>query len=279
MARVAAAVNAGDLSVRTGTRGGRGEVGVLSDAFDHMLDRLERAFKRQRDFVSDASHELRTPLAVLRAQVELLDREADQRTRHEGTVTLLRRLDELDRLVGDMLTLASAEAGRLIEPETIDLRDFFEDLRRDLPLFGDRDYELSAIDGTLHGDPDRLTQVLRNLIRNAVAQTAPGDRVAVLASTHDGRLEISVSDAGAGIPPDELERIFERFHRVDGGRSRDRGGSGLGLAIARAIIEAHGGSIRAESIPGHGATFRLDLPGYRPVRGREDSAGSRAAAA
>jgi len=244
-----------------------------------LLDRLERAFKRQRDFVSDASHELRTPLAVLRAQVELLDREADQRTRHEGTVTLLRRLDELDRLVGDMLTLASAEAGQLIEPETIDLRDFFEDLRRDLPLFGDRDYELSAIDGTLHGDPDRLTQVLRNLIRNAVAQTAPGDRVAVLASTHDGRLEISVSDAGAGIPPDELERIFERFHRVDGGRSRDRGGSGLGLAIARAIIEAHGGSIRAESIPGHGATFRLDLPGYRPVRGREDSAGSRAAAA
>jgi two-component system, OmpR family, sensor kinase len=264
MARAAAAVNAGDLSVRAGTRSARGEVGVLSGAFDRMLDRLERAFKRQRDFVSDASHELRTPLAVLRAQVELLDRETDRRRRHEGTLTLLRRLDELDRLVGDMLMLASAEAGQLVEPVPIELDDFFEDLRRDLPLFGERDFQLQAIDGTLVADPDRLTQVLRNLIRNAVAHTLPGDRVAVLASGHDGNLEISVSDTGPGIPPEELERIFERFHRVDGSRARDRGGSGLGLAIARAIVEAHGGTIRAESAPGHGATFRIDIPGYRP---------------
>ena len=110
MARVAAAVDAGDLSLRAGPRRRRGEVGVLAAAFDRMLDRLERAFARQRDFVSDASHELRTPLAVLRAQVELLDRETDEQRRHEGTVTLLRRLDEMDRLVADMLTLASAEA-------------------------------------------------------------------------------------------------------------------------------------------------------------------------
>ena len=115
MARVATAVDAGELSKRTGGIGGHGEVRVLSDAFDHMLDRLERAFKRQRDFVSDASHELRTPLAVLRAQVELLDRETDERRRHEATTTLLGRLDELDRLVGDMLTLASAEGGQLIQ--------------------------------------------------------------------------------------------------------------------------------------------------------------------
>ena len=264
MARVAAAVDAGDLSVRTGAVGGRGEVGVLSAAFDHMLERLERTFKRQRDFVSDASHELRTPLAVLRAQVELLDHETDQRQRHQGTVTLLRRLDELDRLVADMLTLASAEAGQLIEPQTIDLHDYFEDLRRDLPLFGDRVFQFQPVDGALEADPDRLTQVLRNLVRNAVAQTKRGDRISVLARAHDNRLEISVSDSGAGIPPDELERIFERFHRVDGSRSRDRGGSGLGLAIARAIIQAHGGSIHAESDPGHGAVFRIDLPGYRP---------------
>ena len=151
MARVAGAVEAGDLSVRTGALGGSGEVAVLSDAFDHMLDRLERAFKRQRDFVSDASHELRTPLAVLRAQVELLDRETDTRKRHEGNVTLLRRLDELDRLVSDMLTLASAEAGQLIEAEAIDLHDYFEDLRRDLPLFGDR--ASSSRPSTAHSRP------------------------------------------------------------------------------------------------------------------------------
>ena len=262
IARVAAAVDAGDLSLRSGPVAARGEVAILSEAFDRMLDRLERAFKRQRDFVSDASHELRTPLSVLRAQVELLDREPQRTHRHDATATLLRRLDELDRLVADMLTLASAEAGQLIEPRTIDLGGFFEDMRRDLPLFGDRDFRLESTEGTLKGDPDRLTQALRNLVRNAVAHTDPGDRVMVTARPLDGRLEISVNDSGPGIPPDQLEHIFERFHRLDRGRSRDRGGSGLGLAIARAIVEAHGGSISAESPPGQGATFRLELPGY-----------------
>jgi two-component system, OmpR family, sensor kinase len=263
MARVATAVDAGDLSKRTGGVGGRGEVGVLSDAFDHMLDRLERAFKRQRDFVSDASHELRTPLAVLRAQVELLDREADERRRHKATATLLGRLDQLDRLVGDMLTLAGAEGGQLIQPRTIELSDFFDDLRRDLPLFGERDFHLQAVDGRLEADPDRITQVLRNLVRNAVVHTNPGDRVTVAARARGSRLEITVTDSGPGIPPEQLEQIFERFHRLDGSRSRDSGGSGLGLAIARAIIEAHGGRIYAEAGPGRGATFRIELPGYR----------------
>jgi signal transduction histidine kinase len=264
IARVAETVEQGDLSIRSGPVAGRGEVRVLSDAFDHMLDRLERTFRRQRDFVSDASHELRTPLSVLRAQVELLDGERDERRRHESTATLLRRLDELDRLVGDMLTLASAEAGQLIEPERIDLRDFFDDLRRDLPLFGERDFQLSAVDGTLRADPDRLTQVLRNLVRNAVAHTDRGGRVAIEARGIDGTLDISDTDNGPGIPPDELQLIFERFHRVDRSRARDRGGTGLGLPIARAIVEAHGGSIDAESSDGHGATFRVQLPGYSP---------------
>ena len=268
MARVAAAVDAGDMSQRAGSAAARGEVGVLAAAFDRMLERLERTFERQRDFVSDASHELRTPLAVLRAQVELLDREADEQARHEGARVLLRRLDELDRLVGDMLTLASAEAGRLLQPRPIDLADFFEDLRRDLPLFGECDFHLEALDGVLEADPDRLTQVLRNLVRNAVAHTQPGDRITIAARARDGRLELSVRDSGPGIPPDQLEHIFERFYRADAGRARDRGGSGLGLAIARAIAEAHGGRIWAQSTVGEGASFHLELPGYRPREAR-----------
>ncbi|HWK28720.1 MAG TPA: HAMP domain-containing sensor histidine kinase [Solirubrobacter sp.] len=265
MAGVAAAVDSGDLSLRAGTVGARGEVGVLAGAFDHMLARLERAFARQRNFVSDASHELRTPLAVLRAQVELLDRESDEHARREGTRVLLRRLDELDRLVDDLLTLVSAEAGRLVQPRPIDLEDFFEDVRRDLPLFGERDFHVEPVAGILQVDPDRLTQVLRNLVRNAVAHTEPGGRVAVIAQARDGWLTIAVSDDGPGIPPEQLERVFERFHRVDEGRARERGGTGLGLAIARAIVEAHGGRIWAESTPGAGATIALELPGYRPA--------------
>jgi two-component system OmpR family sensor kinase len=264
IARAAGAVAAGDLSMRAGPVATRGEVRVLSEAFDRMLARLELAFKRQRDFVSDASHELRTPLAVLRAQVELLDRESDERRRHEATTTLLHRLDELDRLVGEMLTLAGAEAGQLIEPRPIELADFFEDVRRDLPLFGERDFQLEAVGGTLNADPDRLTQVLRNLVRNAVTHTQPGDRIVLAARASDGRLEIAVSDSGRGIPPDQLEHIFERFYRTDESRSRDSGSSGLGLAITRAIVEAHGGQIHAESRPGEGATFHIELPGYQP---------------
>jgi two-component system OmpR family sensor kinase len=264
MARVAAAVDAGDLSQRAGPAAGRGEVGVLGEAFDHMLARLERAFARQREFVSDASHELRTPLAVLRAQIELLDRATDERTRHEGTELVLRRLDEMDRLVADMLTLAGAEAGRLIVAQPIELDDFFEDLRRDLPLFGERDFHVAPVGGVLDADPDRLTQVLRNLVRNAVAHTHPGDRIDVTALARGDRLRLTIADTGPGIPPEQLERIFERFYRADESRARDSGGSGLGLAIARAVVEAHGGRIWAESRPGHGTSMHLELPGYRP---------------
>ena len=177
IARIAVAVDAGDLSRRAGPTAAGGEIRTLSVAFDRMLERLERSFKRQREFVSDASHELRTPLTVLRAQVELLDRETDEHRRHEATGILLGRLDELDRLVGDMLTLASAEAGQLVHPQPIELDDFFEDVRRDLPLYGERDFHVEVVGGTLVADRDRLTQVLRNLVRNAVAHTEPGGRV------------------------------------------------------------------------------------------------------
>jgi signal transduction histidine kinase len=264
IATVAETAAAGDLSVRAGEVRGRDEVAVLARVFDQMLARLERAFARQQQFVSDASHELRTPLAVARAQTEMLDREEDPALRRESTRTLLRRIDELDRLIADMLTLASADGGHLVEPVDLDLCDFFEDIRRELPLYGERDYHVQAIDGTLRADPGRLTQVIRNLVRNAVTHTHPGDTIEIVATAHDDRLQIAVRDTGPGIREDQIEQIFERFHRVEQSRARDRGGTGLGLPIARAIVEAHGGWIRAESSPGRGATLRFELPGYTP---------------
>jgi signal transduction histidine kinase len=264
MATVAATAGAGDLSVRAGSVGGRDEVAALARGFNQMLVRLQRAFARQRQFVDDASHELRTPLAVARVQVELLDRETDPARRHQANGTLLRRLDEIDHLIGDMLTLASADGGTLIEPEPIDLVGFFADLSRDLPLFGDRDYRVLGVSGTLEADPRRLTQVIRNLIRNAVDHTHAGDLIELCARVEGDRLRITVSDAGPGIPPEQLERVFERFHRLEHSRSHATGGTGLGLPIARAIVEAHGGTIWARSTSGHGATFQFELPGYRP---------------
>jgi two-component system OmpR family sensor kinase len=263
MAGVASAVDSGELDHRIGHVGARDEVGVLADAFDHMLDRLERAFRRQEEFVSDASHELRTPLTVLRGQVELLGPASDPEERRRTIETVLRELDHMNRLVDDMLTLAGVESERLVRPERIDLEDFLEDLRRDLPLLGDRDYRVEGVSaGVLHADPERLNQVLRNLVRNAAAHTRPGDSITVTATARGPRLEFAVADHGPGIPADELERVFDRFHRATSERYGHPSGTGLGLAIARAIVEAHGGRIWAESEAGAGATLRFELPGF-----------------
>jgi two-component system OmpR family sensor kinase len=264
MAAVASRVEAGELGRRSGLGGRRDEVGVLAHAFDRMLDRLEQVFRRQRDFVSDASHELRTPLTVLRGQLELLEHERDAESRRREVETALRELDRMNRLVDDMLTLAAAESTDIVHLEQIDLPGFMEDLRRDLPLLGERHYRVHGPSGgVLEADPERLAQVLRNLARNAISVTQPGDAISIDATPHDGRIEFSVADSGPGIPPAELDRIFDRFHRTDAGRDRRRGGTGLGLAIARALVEAHNGRIWAESQPGAGATLRFELPRFR----------------
>jgi signal transduction histidine kinase len=146
---------------------------------------------------------------------------------------------------------------------------FLDDMARDLPLFGERNYFVEGPGGHLHADPDRLTQVLRNLIRNAVNHTTASGSVSLTAAGRGDWIEFTVSDSGPGIPPEQLEQIFERFHRTDEGRQRDRGGSGLGLPIARALVEAHGGRIWAESRPAEGATIRFELPGYEPPSVRD----------
>jgi signal transduction histidine kinase len=258
-----------DLTARIGGRQDGDEIGVLAGTFDRMLDRLERAFDRQREFVSDASHELRTPLTVLRGQVELLDRETDPVRRHRAIATILRELDAMNRLVDEMLTLAASESRQLVRREPIDVAGFVEDLRRDLPLLGERDYSVTGVsDGTLSADPGRLHQVLRNLVRNSVGATSEGDSIEVALTSRGEALEFAVSDSGPGIPPAELERVFDRFHRTDAARDRAHGGAGLGLAIAQALVHAHGGWIRAEARPGGGTTVRFSLPGYEPGRVR-----------
>jgi two-component system OmpR family sensor kinase len=265
MAGVAARIDAGDLGHRIDYRG-KDEVGVLAEAFNHMLDRLEAGFRRQRQFVSDASHELRSPLTVLRGRIELLARSGgDADAIADEAEEILREIGRMDRLVADMLTLAQAERGKLLQKRPIRVADFADDLRRDLPLLGERSYTVdSQLAGTLDADPDRLAQVIRNLVSNAVRHTGPGGRISVSLDARNGSALFAVSDDGDGIPPDRLERVFDRFYRTDEGRGRDEGGSGLGLAIARAIVEAHGGTISAESPAGTGTTIRFEIPGFAP---------------
>ena len=281
MAGTAAEVTAGDLSQRIGSTGPQDEVRVLADAFDRMLDRLENAFARQRGFVADASHELRTPLTVIRGQLEVLARQADvtpEDVRHVEEVVRT-EVVRMERLVEDLLLLARADEGELVRPSPLDVAPFVTELFDALTLTAERTFELGEVPaGTLLADEDRIAQVVRNLARNAVEHTGPDGlvRLTVRARGRD-RLEFALEDDGPGIPPDQRDRVFDRFHRTDSARARRTGGAGLGLAIARAIVEAHGGAISAGSSPEGGARVAFVLPGFRAAgkrAGREAAAKS-----
>ena len=271
MAQVATRVNAGDLGPRMEISSGRvDEVKVLAESFNRMLDRLSEAFASQREFVADASHELRTPLTVIRGQLEVLAAQPDPSS---ADVTRVERLVQaeitrISRLVDDLLVLAQAERTDFLRSEAIDVAPFVTDLWDGVSLTADRKFELGTMaTGTLHADPDRLAQALRNLARNAIEHTAEHDGLVRLDVTRlaASRIRFVVLDDGPGIPAAERERVFERFHRTDSGRTRATGGAGLGLAIVRAIAEAHRGTVRVrDSQNGHGAAIELVLPGFEP---------------
>ncbi len=271
MAAVAARVDAGDLHPRMSTDPGRqDEIRVLADSFNHMLDRLADAFAAQREFVADASHELRTPLTVIRGQLEVLAAAQDVSQNDVRRVErlVLAEVARIGRLVDDLLLLAQSERMDFLLIEAIDLRAFVTELWDGVSATADRHVELGEVpSGLLRADPDRLAQALRNLARNAVEHTAPGDGLVRLSveSVAGRRIRFVIEDDGPGVPAEELERVFERFHRTDIARSRAAGGAGLGLAIVRAIALAHGGEVVARERAGGGARFELELPGFAPA--------------
>jgi signal transduction histidine kinase len=272
MAAIAARVDAGDLGPRMDVSGRPGdEVRVLGEAFNHMLDRLAQAFASQREFIADASHELRTPLTVIRGQLEVLAAQADpteDEVRHVERL-VQSEIGRISRLVDDLLVLIQADRTDFLRPEPIEVGSFVSELWDGLSLTAERRFELGPVpEGTLTADPDRLAQALRNLGRNAVEHTAERTGLVRLEVTPAGRdrLRFVVLDDGPGIPEAERERVFERFRRVDAGRSRNTGGAGLGLAIVRAIAEAHGGTVTAgDSETGRGTRMELVLPRFRPA--------------
>ncbi|MEA2410222.1 MAG: two-component system, OmpR family, sensor kinase [Thermoleophilaceae bacterium] len=272
MARIAARVDAGELSPRMASSGPRDEVRALADSFDLMLDRLEDAFARQRAFASDASHELRTPLTVIRGQLEVLSRQRDPSAEDVRRVERLVRTEilRMERLVDDLLVLARADEREFLRPRPVDLGPFAEELLDGARPTAERHFELGPMpSGVLEVDPDRLAQALRNLLRNAIEYTSDGGLVRLTGSASGDRVTLAVEDDGPGIPGPHRERVFDRFHRMDSARTRVRGGAGLGLAIARAIAEAHGGTIYAGSSPEGGARVVIELPGFRPITTEE----------
>jgi signal transduction histidine kinase len=264
MASAARRMETGDYSVRVHTRS-RDEVGRLATAFNRMSGELENLEQSRRDLVANVSHELKTPITAIRAHLEnLLDGVEQPDPATIGV--MLAQVERLGRLVDQLLDLSRLESGEVpLRIEALPLQRLVDDLiseidmaipGRGVQVRNDVPADLPA----LSADRERVHQVLFNLVDNAVRFTSVGGSVTVSARRRNGSVEVAVTDTGAGIPPEHLPRLFERFYRADPARARGDGGTGIGLAIARSVVEAHGGHIRAESEPGLGSVFTFDLP-------------------
>ena len=268
--QTAAAIGAGDLSRRVERAEPSTEIGRLGLALNAMLGQIERAFKareasegRLRRFVADASHELRTPLAAVRAYSELYRRGAATRPDDldRAMSGINRESERMSLLVEDLLLLARLDEGRPLEQEPVDLGEVAgEAVETARTVEPSRPIDFTAQPTVVLGDRDRLRQVVDNLLANVRAHTPADGAVHVRVSRNGSNAVLEVADSGPGMDEEELERVFERFHRGDPSRSRASGGVGLGLSIVAAVAEAHGGGASAESEPGHGSTFRVSLP-------------------
>ena len=258
------AVSEGDLGQQVPVRS-KDEIGELSRAFNKMSAELSRSVNARKQMTADIAHELRTPLSLILGHAEAV---------HDGVLPpspenfeiIREEAARLEHLVDDLRTLSLADAGELslvpqsISPERllqeVATRYRFQMQTKDLTL----DLDLAPPLADLEVDPGRMTQVLTNILDNALRHTPAGGRVTLAARGTSGGIEILVRDSGPGLPAEDLTRIFDRFYRADESRRRDAGGSGLGLAIAKSIVLAHGGGIRAESAPGEGLTVIITLP-------------------
>lgn len=262
---VASTISEQDLSQRIDLGQMDSEFSQLSQTLNNTFERLERAFSQQVKFTADASHELRTPLSVIRMHQELALSKVRTADEYQELLSVCQRqANRMTTLVDSLLELA-----RLDNPEaklachSVDLNALtarsIEDIQ---PLANQKLIAIHAdlVEATVSADQNRLSQVLLNLLKNAVTHSPQSGRIDVAVESDSVQARISVSDSGDGIPREHLDRIFERFFRIDESRSRDSGGSGLGLAISKAIVEAHGGDLCVVSDPGVRTTFTVSLP-------------------
>jgi len=262
----AAAISTSELTRRIEVEG-RDEISRLAATFNEMLDRLEEAFRVQRQFVDDAGHELRTPITIIRGHLEVAD--ADPEERQKTTALVMDELDRMSRIVNDLLLLAKARQPDFLDLDTVDLRTLTKDLHAKATALGPREWRLEDVGrGLVVADRQRLTQALMQLAQNATEHTSPGAEIALGSAVANGWATLWVRDSGTGIPLEDHDRIFQRFARTGGGR-RGSAGAGLGLAIVRAIAEAHHGRVELQSRPGVGATFAVVIPVDQPPAQRD----------
>lgn len=243
------------------------ELDHLAEVFNQTLTRLDESFRQLRQFTSDASHELRTPLAAIRAIGEVgLERQGSAQDYRELVGSMLEEVNRLTRLVDDLLMISRGDAGAIrLSRSRVGLLELARDTAALLePLAEEKQQTLKVAgdqEAVVDGDPVFLRQALVNVVHNAIKYSPPHAATSLrIEREGDRQVSISVTDAGPGIAPEHAERIFDRFYRIDTGRSREAGGFGLGLSIAQWAIQSHNGTIRVSSAPGKGSTFRITLP-------------------
>jgi heavy metal sensor kinase len=265
MTQTALEIEETDLSRRIPVKS-RDELGRLGSTLNQMIERLEKAFKRQQQFTGDASHELRTPLAVIEAESSLaLQRERSASDYRESLEMISQEAVHMSVIIDQLLTLARADYGaEQFVFEEIDLGEALSDVASDAEVLCREKglaFEYTQTENPkVKGDRAKLRQLFLNLLANAIRYTPEAGRVSISLGQEDRMAVVAVSDTGIGIPQDELPLIFERFYRIDKGRSRGDGGSGLGLAICKYIAEAQNGTIEVTSEDGKGSTFSVWLP-------------------
>jgi signal transduction histidine kinase len=265
----------GDLSQRVSIKG-KSEVSTLAHAFNTMAESLSRSEQARRNLINDVAHELRNPLMNIRGSLELLAEGILEPT-PETLASLYEETSLLSRLVSDLQDLSLAEAGQLhLARQPIELEEVVSQIvqivqpqleRKHLTLYVSLPSHLPPVEA----DPERVAQILRNLLRNAITHTASPGEIHISASLHAAMVQISVQDTGMGIAPEHLPYLFERFYRADSSRSRATGGTGLGLAIVKQMVQAHGGQITVESQPRKGTCFTFTLPAVSSSPSRRTS--------
>lgn len=266
LANAAVAVSKGDLQQVVSTSADVSELQSVNQTFNEMVTSLRQADETKKAFIADVTHELRTPLTVIKGTIETLEDGAmdDLEGRSSLLTSMMRETDRLIRMVNELLVLTRADAGSLaLNIQEMDLTELARmrcETMQPMALHQKVELKVTGDSQIIFADPDRISQVLDNLLANAIRHSPENSTVTITIRPKEDGVECSVSDSGVGIPEKHLPFIFDRFYRVQSSRDRLSGGTGLGLAIARALVHAHGGNIFAESIEGMGTTITFWLP-------------------
>jgi heavy metal sensor kinase len=266
IAKTAQSISINDLEGRIPLGRADDELSRLAVTFNDMLDRLKDSIERQGRFVSDASHELRTPISVIMGYIGLIDRwgKNDRKVLQESIDAINNETLGMHELIEKLLFLARSDSGKApAKREPVDLAELFNEVAEESRMIAPGKRISADVSGSprLIADGKMLKQMLRNLVDNSIKFTKPDGSIGMHAeAVGEDKVRILVEDDGTGIPPEDMDRIFDRFYRVDKARAKETGGSGLGLAIVKSIVDAHGGEIHIDSAPGEGTRITILLP-------------------